>query len=161
MRSSSRSELAVARSGPGRQARGDPVPEPARFEGLSERLVKDCPGRRIQLVTEIGSGDETRELGQRVGSVVPLVHPALDAIQTPGLTLEDREVQIDGGIERLVGELLVPPDCLPEIPRGLARHHTVEKPLPRGRAGDRLVKIHGPADDQRERTLGLRHRLHA
>ena len=79
----------------------------------------------------------------------------------PGLTLEDRKVQIDGGIERRVGELLVPADRLLEIPGGLGRHHAVDEALPPGRARDRFVEIHGPGDDQRQRALGLCHRLQA
>jgi hypothetical protein len=70
-------------------------------------------------------------------------------------------VQIDRWIDRHVGELLVPADSFREILGGIARRQTIEEALQAPRPSDRVVQIHRPSDDQRERALGLVHRLHA
>jgi hypothetical protein len=46
---------------------------------------------------------------------LPLFCPTLHAVQPMRFAFEDRQVQIDGGIERLSGELLVPAECFVEI----------------------------------------------
>ena len=69
-------------------------------------------------------------------------------------------MEIHRRIDRRIGELLVPADRLREILGGIGRRQAIEETLPPRRAPDRVVEIHRPSDDQRERALGLLDRLH-
>ena len=92
-----RQKLLVAQTR--READREPVPEPARLERVRQRRVGVSAGLALDLFSEIGRADQSRERRQRVGTALPLLRPTSHAVQSMGFPLEDGQVQIHRRIE--------------------------------------------------------------